>query len=101
MPPGAPSYYSDRFDRPVTPRKRMMAVGRKTHFMYDLREILRATKMDEARYRSFAESLFAKGSRVSTDEAKIYLREKVNDNTFREEEAQAIADLVERYSFWR
>jgi hypothetical protein len=79
----------------------MMAVARKGHFFYDLREILRATKMEEARYRSFSETLFARGTRQSTDDAKMYLREKVNDNTLTEDEGQAIADLVERYSFWR
>lgn len=88
-------------ERPSTPRKRMMAQGRKTHFFYDLRQILLQTKMPEAMHRSFSETLFAKGARLSTNDAKEWLREKVEDKTLTEREAGDVADLVERYSFWR
>lgn len=79
----------------------MLSQGRKTHFLYDLRQVLRSTALDEQRHRSFGETLFAKGSRISTEDALLYLREKVNDKTLSEEEAQACADLVNRYSHWR
>lgn len=78
-----------------------MAQGRKTHFLYDLKEILAQTKMPEAQWRSFGETLFAKGARVSTEDAKDWLLEKVEDNTITMKDAEQIAGLVERYSFWR
>lgn len=78
-----------------------MAQGRKTHFFYDLRQLLARTKMPEAQHRSFSETLFAKGARGSTDEAKQWLLEKVADEVLSMKDAEEIAVLVERYSFWR
>jgi hypothetical protein len=79
----------------------MLSQGRKAHFMYDLRALLARTKLDESQHRSFAETLFARGSRGSTEEAKNFVGEKLAEQVFTRSEAQDIADLLERYSFWR
>ncbi|HET6403931.1 MAG TPA: hypothetical protein VFH78_04740, partial [Candidatus Thermoplasmatota archaeon] len=91
--------------RPVTgARKRMLAQGRKGHFMYDAREILQRTTeggMDEQHHRAFLEGLFARGARGSTEDAQIFLDEKLTEGTITKEERDGLGRLLERYSFWR
>lgn len=84
-------------------RQRMMAQGRKGHFMHDARAILGNMEggMDDQHIRAFLEGLFARGARTSTAAAQEFLDEKVSDQTITPEQGQALGRLVERYSFWR
>jgi hypothetical protein len=84
-------------------RKRMMAQGRKGHFMHDAKAALLGIegKMDEQYIRAFLEGIFQRGTRQSTEEALVYLDEKVAEGTVSKEQGNALADLIERYSFWR
>jgi len=84
-------------------RKRMLAQGRKGHFIYDARAILRRTEggMDDQHHRAFLEGLFARGARDSTAAARDFLDEKLADATLTVDEHRALSDLIERYSFWR
>lgn len=92
----------DRSDRPApTPRKRMMKQGQKAHFRYDLRQILENTKMDETQKLSFAETIFSKGTRMSSEDAMQFVDSKVADETLTAKEADAINALIHRYSMWR
>ena len=63
------------YDAPAAPRvpvpgarKRMMAQGRKGHFMHDAKAALRRSEggMDDQHHRAFLEGLFARGARQST-----------------------------------
>ena len=84
-------------------RKRMLAQGRKGHFMYDAREILKASEggMEDQHHRAFLEGLFARGARGSTEDAQVFLDEKLADNTINQGEREGLGRLLERYSFWR
>lgn len=84
-------------------RKRMMAQGRKGHFMHDAKAALMAIegKMDEQYVRAFLEGIFQRGTRQSTEDALVYLDEKVAEGTVSKDQGNALADLIERYSFWR
>lgn len=84
-------------------RKRMMAQGRKGHFMHDAKAALLGNegKMDEQYVRAFLEGIFQRGTRQSTEEALVYLDEKVSEGTVSKDQGNALADLIERYSFWR
>lgn len=84
-------------------RKRMMAQGRKGHFMFDAKAIMRAQEggMDDQHHRAFLEGLFARGARTSTEAARDFLDEKLADNTITQDEHRGLSQLVERYSFWR
>ena len=85
------------------PRKRMMAQGRKTHFIYDARGLLQRMEggMDDQHARAFLEGLFARGARTSTAAAQEFLDEKLADETITQDQRRALGDLVERYSFYR
>lgn len=84
-------------------RQRMMAQGRKGHFMHDAKAVLGRMEggMDDQHVRAFLEGLFARGARTSTAAAKEFLHEKVTEELITEDQGRALADLVERYSFWR
>lgn len=84
-------------------RKRMMAMGRKGHFMHDAKEVLRRQEggMEDQHHRAFLEGLFARGSRQSVDDARAFLDEKLADKTITPDEHRGLSDLVQRYSFWR
>lgn len=84
-------------------RKRMMAQGRKGHFMYDAKAALneRAGGMDDKDVRAFLEGLFARGARGSTEDAQVFLEEKFGGELITKEQRHALGNLVERYSFYR
>lgn len=90
-------------DRPVPSRKRMMAQGRKTHFLFDAKAALAGLSggMDEKDHRAFLEGLFARGARQSTQAAQEFLDAKAAEEVITVEQRDALGRLVERYSFWR
>lgn len=91
--------------RPPVPgaRKRMMAQGRKTHFIYDAREALASVEggMDAKDERAFLEGLFARGARGSTEDAQLFLEQKVNDGVVKHDQAVLLGKLIDKYSFFR
>src|SRR5581483_85317 len=94
--------YGGGFDRRnATPRKRMMAQGRKTHFMHDAKALFARYpgKVDEAHVRAFLEGLFARGARQSTADAQDFLDEKLKDETITLDQRNGLGRLVEQYSF--
>ena len=84
-------------------RKRMMAQGRKTHFIFDAKAILAGLEggMDDKDARAFLEGLFARGARGSTEDAQIFLEEKVKDGQVTHEQAILLGKLIDKYSFFR
>ena len=108
-PSGGRSYGFAAGDRPRPPpvpgaRQRMLAQGRKGHFMFDAKEAMGATPggMEEKDVRAFLEGLFARGARQSTEEAQVFLDEKLAEGKIITlDQRNAIGRLLERYSFWR
>lgn len=84
-------------------RKRMMAQGRKTHFIYDAKQIIHGMDggMEDKDVRAFLEGLFARGARGSTDDAQVFLEQKVNDKAVTHEQAILLGRLIDKYSFVR
>jgi hypothetical protein len=101
-PPERRSFGEDRRGS-GTPRKRMMAQGRKGHFMHDAKALLARTEggMDDQHVRAFLEGIFARGARHSTADAQEFLDEKLQGGTITPEQRQGLGRLVEQYSFWR
>lgn len=88
---------------PSNARQRMMAQGRKGHFMHDAKALLGRLEggMEDQHVRAFLEGLFARGARQGTEAAKEFIQEKVTDTTITASQGEQLAQLVERYSFWR
>ena len=126
--PGRPVFCRDCFVRPTGPRssggfdarspggveraprapvpgarKRMLAQGRKGHFMYDAKAVLAsAGGMEDKDVRAFLEGLFARGARGSTEDAQVFLDEKLAQGLIlTDDQRNGLGRLLERYSFWR
>ena len=86
-----------------TPKQRMMAQGRKGHFLYDAKAALEkhAGGMDDVNVRAFLEGLFARGTRQSTEAAQIFLEEKVKEGIVTHDQAIELGRLIDKYSFYR
>lgn len=100
---GAPREFTPRTPVPGA-RKRMLAQGRKGHFMYDAKEILATLPggMDDKDARAFLEGLFARGARISTEDAQVFMDEKLTEGKdITLEQRNGLGRLLERYSFWR
>lgn len=104
---GGPRGYGERREapRPVKgARQRMLAQGRKGHFMYDAKAALAGSAggMDDKDVRAFLEGLFARGARQSTEDAQVFMDEKLAEGKLiTSEQRDALGRLLERYSFWR
>ncbi|HET6403795.1 MAG TPA: hypothetical protein VFH78_04055 [Candidatus Thermoplasmatota archaeon] len=91
------------FDRPVAnnDRKRMLDISREGHFRYDLREVLAKSSLPPEQIKAFAATIFSKGSRQSTVEAKDWVTQKLGENVITKTERDAINTLIDRYSKFR
>lgn len=94
---------SGGFDRPAnqSERKRMLDISREGHFKYDLREVLSRSSLPPEQLKAFAATIFSKGSRQSTVEAKDWVTQKLNENVITKNERDAINTLIDRYSKFR
>ena len=82
-------------------RKRMLDISREGHFRYDLREVLSKSSLPPEQLKAFAATIFSKGSRQSTVEAKDWVTTKLNENVITKAERDAINTLIDRYSKFR
>lgn len=104
---GPPRSFGDAPRAPREPvpgaRKRMMAQGRKTHFLYDAKAAMVSLEggMDDKDTRAFLEGLFARGARGSTEDAQVFLEQKVHDGVVTHEQAILLGRLIDKYSFFR
>lgn len=91
------------FDRPAntSERKRMLDISREGHFKYDLRDVLSKSSLPAEQIHAFAATIFSKGSRQSTVEAKDWVTAKLNENVITKAERDAINTLIDRYSKFR
>ena len=79
----------------------MLDLRREGHFKYDLREILGRSSLPPESIASFAATIFSKGSRQSTVEAKDWVTTKLNEQVITKTERDAINTLIDRYSKFR
>ena len=70
-------------------------------FKYDMNEILEASSMDPSKASSFLASVIAKASRVSTKDAKEFVRTFLDAGDITKEEYDKISRLLDRYSKFR
>lgn len=79
----------------------MLNTHKMAPFKYDLKEILSKTQMDEAKASALVASLIAKASRVSTREAKEFVKSFVEAGDLTKEEFDKISKLMDKYSKFR
>lgn len=84
-----------------TKRQSMLNTHKLAPFKYDMNEILASTSMDASKASAFLASVIAKASRVSTKEAKDYIRGFVESGDLSKEESDRICKLLDKYSKYR
>lgn len=89
------------FRRENNDRRRMLDLRREGHFKYDLKEVLMGSSLPPEQITAFAATVFSKGSRQSTGEAKDWVTSKLTENLITKAERDAINTLLDRYSKWR
>ena len=84
-----------------TKRQAMLNTHRINPFKYDMNQILEASTMDPAKASSFLASVIAKASRVSTREAKDFVKTFLDAGDLTKDEADKIGKLLDKYSRYR
>jgi len=82
-------------------RTSMLNLNRITTFKYGIREIMSNYKIDKSIASTVTASIVAKGSRISINSAKTYVRGQEKSGKYPKEVSDEICDLLERYSKYR
>lgn len=85
----------------ATKRQSMLNTHKLAPFKYDMNEILSNTQMDEAKASAFLATLIAKASRLSTKEAKEFVRGFMDSGDLTKDECDKINRLMDKYSKYR
>lgn len=84
-----------------TKRQAMLNTHRINPFKYDMKEILEASSMDPAKASSFLATVIAKASRVSTRDAKDFIKTFQESGDLTKSEVDSIFKLLDKYSRYR
>lgn len=91
--------------RRYNPRERertpMLNLNRITMFRYGIRDIMSSYEIDKAVATTVIASVVAKGSRISIDSAKVFVRGQEKTGSYPTEAADEICDLLEKFSKFR
>lgn len=79
----------------------MLNTHRLSPFKYDMNEVLDGSAMDPAKSSAFLAGVIAKASRVSTRDAKDFVRTFLDAGDLTKEEYDRISRLLDKYSKYR
>lgn len=79
-------------------RTTMLNLNRISSFKYDLREIMSEYEVSEGVASSVIASVIAKGSRMSIESARSYVREQERAGAYPKKASDEICYLLERFS---
>lgn len=79
----------------------MLNLHRGNSFKYDLREIFSQYEISESTSASILATVLAKGSRVSIESAKAFVRDQEKAGAYPSEASEEICDLLDRWSRYR
>ena len=93
--------FEEKFVQKDYVRVPMLNLNRLGGFKYDIREVFSESKMDPTYSSALLANMIAKASRVSTQDAKEYVRAEQEKGLFEKEVSDDICALLDRYSKWR
>ena len=95
-------YDEVRVARPLeNQRTSMLNLRRVTTFRYELREILSEYEVSESVATSVLASVIAKGSRVSIESARDFVRDQEKNGSYSVEVSDEICNLLDRWARFR
>lgn len=71
------------------------------YFRYDVKEIFNSTGIDQKVWNPMLASIVTKASRLSIEEANVYLHELEDEGLLGKETVKALSQLLDRYKRWR
>jgi len=100
-PPKPKHNWVNKLSRDSRQRERMLDKSKENYFKYDMEDLLKKHEVPEERRLSLAATIFAKGSRGTTQDAKDFIKEKLTEGILTEPLHKAILVLIDGYSTWR
>ena len=91
----------NRNNRESRQRDKMLDQSKANYFKYELQDFLKTTAVAPDLHNSLIQTLWAKGTRDSTQEAKVWLNDKVKEKQVDVATQQKIIAMLDRYSTWR
>jgi len=101
QPPKPKHNWINKLSRDSRQRERMLDKSKENYFKYDMEDLLKKHEMPEERRGSLIATIFAKGSRGTTQDAKDFVKEKLTEGLLTEPLAKAITNMIDGYSTWR
>ncbi len=92
---------ANRNTRESRQRERMLDQSKANYFKYELQDFLKTSAVAPEQHNALIQTLWAKGSRDSAQEARIWLNDKVKEGVVAADVQQTILRIMERYSTWR
>jgi hypothetical protein len=103
--PGAPRptkhNQANRNTKESRQREKLLDTSKANYFKYDLQDLLKASPVAPELHNSLIQTLWAKGTRDSTQEAKVWLNDKVKEKQVDVATQQKILIILDRFSTWR
>ncbi|MEA3143428.1 MAG: hypothetical protein QOG31_752 [Thermoplasmata archaeon] len=103
--PGAPRpakhNQTNRNTKESRQREKLLDTSKANYFKYDLQDMLKASPVAPELHNSLIQTLWAKGTRDSTQEAKVWLNDKVKEKQVDVATQQKILIILDRFSTWR
>ncbi|MEA3202557.1 MAG: hypothetical protein QOI63_223 [Thermoplasmata archaeon] len=103
--PGAPRptkhNQANRNTKESRQREKLLDTSKANYFKYDLQDLLKVSPVAPELHNSLIQTLWAKGTRDSTQEAKVWLNDKVKEKQVDVATQQKILSILDRFSTWR
>lgn len=80
---------------------KMLDMRKLSYFRYDVKEIFNSTEIDQKVWSPMLASIVTKASRLSINDANIYIHELENEGVLGKETVNALSYLLDRYKRWR
>lgn len=101
-PPPKPKHnWVNKTTRTSRQRGWMLDKSKENYFKYDMDELLKKSNVPEERRASLTATIFAKGSRGTTEDAIAFAKEKKVEGLLDESTYNGVLRLIEGYSTWR
>jgi hypothetical protein len=92
---------ANRNSRESRQREKMLDQSKANYFKYEMQDYLKTTTVAVEMQPSLIQTLWAKGSRDSVTEAKVWLMEKVKEKAVDAPTQAKLLSIIDRYSTWR
>ena len=92
---------ANRNSRESRQREKMLDQSKANYFKYEMQDVLKASPVPPEMQPSLIQTLWAKGSRDSVTEAKVWLMEKVKEKAVDAATQTRLLVVIDRYSTWR